>query len=342
MVFGNNCQRHRVIFTNLLFDIRITVTAIISKGKFPILRMIKMKRANNDALYFETGPDNKPTLHVEAGEEFEVRTQINRGPWIDGRPDENELRETLRGGNPSSGCIYIEGAEPGQMLTVHIGKISVDPVGFTRFKGSNGAMPAWLGGSGVGSHSKIVEIKDGFIKWNDRLDIPIKPMIGFVGVSPEFTRWHNGWCGEWGGNFDIPEITSGASVQLKVNVPGALLHIGDMHARQGDGEICGAGGIEAGGIVRIRCELSDAPKSMNWPRITDKQYIMTTGQARPAEDSFRIALSEMVLWLEEEFKLTRGEAYLFLGQVLEARCTQFVNPTFSYVAKVDKQFLYKN
>ena len=61
--------------------------------------------------------------------------------------------------------------------------------------------------------------------------------------------------------------------------------------------------------------------------------------ARPAEDAFRTALEEMVLWLEDDYGFTRGEAYLFLGQVLKARCTRFVNPTFSYVAKVDHKYL---
>ncbi len=129
------------------------------------------------------------------------------------------------------------------------------------------------------------------------------------------------------------------SVHLPVSVPGALLHIGDMHARQGDGEICGAGGIETGGLVTVRCELSDLPSSMTWPRITNETHIMTTAMARPAEDAFRTALEEMVLWLEEDYGFERGEAYLFLGQDLVARCTQFVNPTFSYVAKVNKKWL---
>ena len=298
-----------------------------------------MKRATKDILYFQTGPDNEPTLHVSPGEEFEVETQINRGPWLEGHPDREELERKLTGGNPSSGCIYVEGAEPGQVLVVHIGEIDVDPIGYTRFAGSNGAMPGWLGGSGVGAHHKIVEIKDGYIHWSDTLKIPVMPMLGFVGVAPENTRWHNGWAGEWGGNFDIPEVTTGASVHLPISVPGALLHIGDMHARQGDGEICGAGGIEAGGRVKIRCELADRPMSMTWPRITNDTHIMTTGQARPAEDAFRTALSEMILWLEEDYGFPRGEAYMFLGQVLEARCTQFVNPTFSYVAKVDRTYL---
>jgi len=62
-----------------------------------------MKRATTDVLYFKTGPDNTPTLHVEPGEEFEVRTQINRGPWLDDHPGHEALTRKLTGGNPSSG-----------------------------------------------------------------------------------------------------------------------------------------------------------------------------------------------------------------------------------------------
>jgi acetamidase/formamidase len=298
-----------------------------------------LKRANKDILYFETGPSNHPTLRVEPGEEFEVHTQMNVGPWLKGHPDEKELAQKLRGGNPSSGCVYVEGAEPGQVLTVRIGKMEVDPVGFTHFAGNTGAMPAWLGGGGVGDHHRIVEISDGFIHWAEGIQLPVEPMLGFVAVAPRSTRWDNGWAGNWGGNLDIQEITTGASVHLKVNVPGALLHVGDMHAIQGDGEICGAGGIEAGGTVRLRCELDQLPGSMTSPRIENETHIMTVGMTRPAEDAFRKALEAMVLWMEDGYGFPRGEAYLLLGQVLEARCTQFVNPHFTYLAKIAKKYL---
>ncbi len=298
-----------------------------------------MQCATRDTLYFEIGPDNAPTLRVQPGETFEVETQLNRGPWLDTHPEGETLRQKLYGGNPSSGCIYVEGAEPGQMLTVHIESIDLDPVGFTNFRGSTGAMPAWLGGSGVGAHHRVVEIKDGLIHWSEQIKLPVAPMIGFVGVAPARERYHHGWGGYWGGNFDVQEVTTGAAVQLVVNVPGALLHIGDMHAIQGDGEICGAGGIEASGRVQVRCELSAKPQSMFWPRLIDDSHIMTMAMARPAEDAFRAALEAMILWLEESYGFSRGEAYIYLGQVLEARCTQFVNPTFTYVAKVAKRFL---
>ncbi|MBM3933544.1 MAG: acetamidase [SAR202 cluster bacterium] len=300
-----------------------------------------MKRANTDVLYFETGPDNAPTMWVDPGEEFEIQTQLNRGPWLDGHPQEAELRKKLRSGNPSSGAIYVNGAQPGQRLIVHIGQIDVDPVGFTKFHGHNDAFFGWLGNEQIGAHEKVVQIKDGFIHWSDTLKLPLAPMLGVVGTAPERTRWTNGWAGKWGGNFDIQEVTTGASVHLPVYVPGALLHVGDMHARQGDGEICSAGGIEAGGRVRMRVELAPLPKVMGWPRITNETHIMTTAQARPAEDAFRIALAEMILWLEDEYGIPRGEAYMLLGQVLEARVTQFVNPTYSYVLKVNRKWLPK-
>lgn len=78
---------------------------------------------------------------------------------------------------------------------------------------------------------------------------------------------------------------------------------------------------------------------MFWPRIINDTHIMTVAMARPAEDAFRHALEATVLWLEESYGFSRGEAYLYLGQVLEARCTQFVNPTFTYIAKVARRYL---
>jgi amidase len=298
-----------------------------------------MKRATRDVLYFETGADNVPTLHVEPGEVFEVETQLNRGPWLDDHPQGEALRQRLRGGNPSSGCIYVRGAEPGQMLTVHIGEFDLDPLGYTRFGGSTGAMPGWLGGTGIGEHHRIVKISDGLVHWSEKRKLPAKPMLGCVGIAPAHERYHNGWAGYWGGNFDAQEVTTGAAVQLAVNVPGALLHIGDMHALQGDGEICGAGGIEASGRVKVWCELNDKPQSMYWPRLIDQTHIAILAMARPAEDAFRYALEAMVLWLEESYGYDRGEAFLYLGQVLEARVTAFVNPTFTYIAKVAHEYL---
>ena len=298
-----------------------------------------MKRATKETLYFEIGKDNLPTLTVDPGEEFEVETQMNRGPWIESHPQKEEFEARLTGPNPSSGCIYVNGAKPGQMLSVSIGPIELGPVGYTRFSGSTGAMPGRMGTSAIGYHAKVVQIENGMIRWNEKLSLPVRPMIGFVGVAPEEERHHHGWGGYWGGNFDIQEITTGATVHLPVFVPGALLHIGDMHAIQGDGEICGAGGIETEGVVRVTCSLHERPQSMDYPRIENETHIGAVGIDKPAEDAFRMALEHLLLWMEESYSFSRGEAYMLLAQVMEARCTQFVNPTFSYIAKIEKKYL---
>jgi len=307
-----------------------------------------MQRATKDVLYYTHSGANPPTMTVRPGEWFEVETQMNRGPDAAVVPDDiRELYNRHRSdsqptdrGNPASGAIVVEGAMPGQVATVHVGEIQTHPVGWTGYGGNTGAMPGYLGPSNIGPQFRIVRIEKGKIIWNDRVSFPVEPMMGVIGVAPARDEAkHNGWAGEWGGNFDIQEMTTGANVSIVVNVPGALLHVGDMHARQGDGEICGGGGIETGGVVNLMVELGPKPAEMTWPRIENETHIMTTAQGKPAEDAFRIALSEMILWLEADYFMTRGEAFMFLAQCMEARVTQFVNPTYSYVCKVNRKYL---
>jgi acetamidase/formamidase len=228
---------------------------------------------------------------------------------------------------------------PGDVLLVRIGEIDLDPLGYTNYPGNNGTLPGWFGANGLGPGYKIVQIEDGLIHWSDSLKLEARPMIGCIGVAPARERYHNGWAGYWGGNFDAQEVTTGATLMLGVNVEGALLHIGDMHAIQGDGEICGAGGIETSGRVRIRVELASRPESFYWPRLVNDEHIATLAMARPCEDAFRYALESLILWMEEDYGFSRIDAYLLLGQVLETRCTAFVNPTFTYIAKIAKAYL---
>ena len=306
-----------------------------------------MKKATTHTLYYEHSPNNAVTMQVRPGEWFQVETQMNRGPDANLVPEDiralyNQYRsdnQPVDKGNASSGCIYVDGAKPGDLLTVHIKDIEVHPIGWTRYGGSTGAMPGYLGASNIGPQFRVCRIENNEIIWNDKLRFPVKPMLGVVGVAPSREARHNGWAGEWGGNFDIQEVTTGAQISIPIHHKGALLHIGDMHARQGDGEICGGGGIETGGTATIKVELSETPTEMTWPRIENDQYIMTTACEKPAEDAFRIALSEMILWLEASYEMSRGEAYMFLSQCLEARVTQFVNPSYTYIAKVAKKYL---
>ena len=306
-----------------------------------------MYTVSKEILYYEHSKNNPPTNKIKPKTWFKVETQMNRGPDLSKIPSNlrdiyNNYRsdsQPTNKGNPSSGCIYIEDTKPGDVLIIHIGKIKTHPIGWTRYKGSTGAMPNYLGFSNLGEQFRVCEITENKIIWDNHTNFPVEPMIGVLGVAPEYESRTNAWGGVWGGNMDIQEVTTGAKITLPIFHTGALLHVGDMHARQGDGEICGGGGIETGGSVELFVETKKKPKMMTWPRIENSSHIMTIACDKPAEDAFRTALSEMIFWLESDYKMSKSDAFLFLAQCLEARVTQFVNPTYTYILKVNKKYL---
>lgn len=298
-----------------------------------------MQTIGRGALYFETGAGNAATAVVDPGETFGVLTQLNRGAWLDELPpaERDDLEHRLVAPNPASGCIAVAGAKAGDMLAVEINSIELDRVGFTRFLGHNDASPHTLQ---LGLLERTVDVRDGLVHWSDTLHLPARPMLGFVGVAPALERFGNTWAGTWGGNMDAQELGPGATLYLRVECDRGLLHVGDMHAIQGDGEICGAGGIEASGRAELTCRISSpAPASLRWPRFEDATHIGVIAQARPAEDAFRHALGDLIAWLEDDYATPPGDAYLLLGQVLESRIVAYVNPTFSCVAKVARKYL---
>src|ERR1035437_8887456 len=102
-----------------------------------------MQKISTDVLYFQNSAENAVTHRVKLGETFEVQTQLNSGPWIDQLPPQEQalLRHKLAGGNPASGCIFVEGVKEGGGLSVEIGEFALDQIGYTSFSGNNGAMP---------------------------------------------------------------------------------------------------------------------------------------------------------------------------------------------------------
>jgi amidase len=145
--------------------------------------------------------------------------------------------------------------------------------------------------------------------------------------------------GTHGGNMDVQEITTGNTIMLRVQKDGAHFFAGDCHAIQGDGEANGMGAIEIAAVLKLRVGLAKAPARLTWPRVETPTHIGTVGCARPLEDAMRIAFEEMVYWMEEEYGIPAPEGYMLLGQVAEARCTQVVNPKYTYICKVSKALL---
>lgn len=241
--------------------------------------------------------------------------------------------------NGATGPIEVVGAKPGDMLSLEIIDIEVDRLGFTALWPKVGLFPGKFEQKGFETHTKVVEVKDGVVHWNDHIKLPVRPMIGVAGVAPLHGAVLTVDNGPHGGNLDVQEITIGNTVHFRVERDGAHLFVGDCHAIQGDGECMGMGGIEIAATLTLRVGLSEAPASLCHPRIETPTHICTLGCARPLEDAMRIAFDEMINWLAEEWHIPPTEGYMLLGQVAEARCTQVVNPKYTYICKLSKDIL---
>ncbi|HUY09768.1 MAG TPA: acetamidase/formamidase family protein [Candidatus Dormibacteraeota bacterium] len=252
--------------------------------------------------------------------------------------------------NPQTGPFYIEGAEVGDTVAVHF--ISIEPA---RDWAVSTTVP--LFGALTATHlTALLNEPLPELVWIWRLDrarrlcrfeartggfsvdLPMDPMHGTVGVAPANLEVRSALVPDaFGGNMDTPEMRQGVTCYLGVNVEGALLSLGDGHARQGEGETCGVA-VECAMNTVIAVELIKG-RPCPWPRIETDEYIMATGSARPLEDAFRIAQSDLVHWLGEDYGLETMDAYQLVSQGVLAPLANVCDTNYTSVAKFPKQFL---
>jgi len=285
------------------------------------------------------GPLNKPVATVKPGEIFEVETWDALGNVA--KPGQT-LKDALQKGvriyeNPVTGPIYVESAEPGDTLVIKILDITLPDVGETSVMPGFGGLEGWLQQSlpltkfsKISKENVIYRINDG-----REIEIPVKPFIGTIGVSPASEAISTITPGRHGGNMDVPDVCVGNTLYLPVAVKGALLGLGDVHAVQGDCEICGTA-VEIPATVRLKVELIKN-KRLDWPRVESRDEIMTVCSAKPLEDAARLAFLELIKWLEEDYGFERYDAYMFLSLTAKARIAQIVDPLFTVVAKLSKK-----
>jgi acetamidase/formamidase len=170
------------------------------------------------------------------------------------------------------------------------------------------------------------------------VELPLEPMHGTVGVAPASFEARSSLVPDaHGGNMDTPEMRVGTTCYLGVNVEGALFSIGDGHCRQGEGESCGVA-VEAAMDTVV---IVDLVKGMAtpWPRLENDAYVMSAGSARPLEDAFRISQVDLVQWLESQFGLHPLDGYQLLTQAAETPVANVVDPNYTIVSKIRKEYL---
>jgi acetamidase/formamidase len=169
--------------------------------------------------------------------------------------------------------------------------------------------------------------------------VPIKPMLGCVGLAPEGKDIPTDDAGPFGGNLDFSLITKGAIVYLPVFHPGGLLYMGDAHAMQGDGELNMAA-LEVSMDFEFTTELIPHKQmQLAYPRIEDSAYIMTIGLAEHLDEAFKIANTGMLRFLQNEYGLSDVEAAQVMGTSLEYQIPEITDPQVEVVAKIKKSRL---
>jgi acetamidase/formamidase len=252
--------------------------------------------------------------------------------------------------NPQTGPFYVEGAEPGDTVAVHF--VSIEPA---RDWAASTTVP--LFGALTSTHTTATlqaPLEERVWIWElDRarrtcaftardsgiqVELPMDPMHGTVGVAPANLEVRSALVPDaHGGNMDTPEMRAGTTCYLGVNVPGALMSLGDGHARQGEGETCGVAVETAMNSVVIVDLLKGV--TTPWPRLETDTHIMSTGSARPLEDAFRIAQLDLIQWVSASRGLSELDAYQLLSQAVESPLANVCDTNYTSVAKVRKDWL---
>jgi acetamidase/formamidase len=293
-----------------------------------------------------------PLQRVEPGTALRVWSDDAFGGVLRSVDDLSSEKVDLRFVNPQTGPFFVEGAEPGDTLALHF--VAMEPA---RDFGASAAIPFFGGLTSTDRTATLQEpLPDttwiyevdrarntvGFVARHSdlRVELPIEPMLGTVGVAPPGGEVRSSLVPErFGGNMDTPQMRPGTTCYLGVNVEGAMFSVGDGHYRQGEGEACGTA-VEGAMTTTFLVELVKGPAAAPaWPRLEDDTHWMTVGSSRPLEDAWRIGQVELVRWFEELYGLHHMDAYQLLSQVSEAPIANVVDANYSAVLKARKALL---
>lgn len=290
----------------------------------------------------------KPVLRVASGDTIRVETMVARGLQRlraagvaeDEIPDalkvvERTVTERGPGAHPLTGPVWIEGAEPGDVLEVKIvGFEFLHPYGITGFLPNNGTLPDDF----PYARFKLVrfDMRAGTAQFVPGVTLKLAPFFGSIGVAPSplVGRISSGPPGHHTGNLDNKELVAGSTLYVPVHAPGALLSMGDGHAMQGDGEVT-LTALETSlrGTVQVTVRKG---RRLSWPRAETPTHYIAMGLHTDLDEAARLATREMVEFLVTEKGMNRDEAYVLCSLAADLHVTQLVDGTKGIHAMIAK------
>jgi len=294
-----------------------------------------------------------PVMRIKPGTVLRLWSEDAFNFALQSEKDLPSKKIDIRYVNPQTGPFYVEGAEPGDTLVLHI--VELTPA---RNFGASTTIPFFGGLSSTDRTAMLqeplpeatwiydVDTERNLVGFHGQFSdfevaFPIETMLGTVGVAPPASEVRTSLVPErFGGNMDTPEMKAGTTAYLGINVEGALFSIGDGHYRQGEGEACGTA-IEGAmnSVIIVDLIKGSGPA---WPRLENDDYWMAVGSSRPMEDSWRIAQVEMVNWFTEIFRVHRMDSYQIMSQIAKAPIANVVDANYSVVVKAAKSLMPKN
>jgi acetamidase/formamidase len=289
-----------------------------------------------------------PVMRIQSGDTVRIHTLITSTPQrleaagIAKEQIEPALREIVEkvtnkgpGGHILTGPIFVEGAEPGDVLEVRIKEIRLAvPYAYNGFSPRGGFLPQDF----ADSRTKIIPLDQKRMvgRFADGIEIPLHPFFGSMGVAPPPAAGRLGSAppGRHAGNLDNKELIAGSTLYIPVHAPGALFEVGDGHAAQGDGEV-DITALETS-LVGTFQFIVRKDLHLAWPRAETPSMWITMGIDDDLTEAARIATREMIDLLASEKKMTREDAYMLMSAAGDLAITQVVDGPRGVHAKMSK------
>lgn len=289
-----------------------------------------MHVVNGEQVIYAFAPQMDPVLSVDAGDIVLFKSNDCYYQQVTAETQSITALDRERV-NPATGPVFVVGAEPGDVLQVDILVIDVADKGVAVTVSGMGGLPDEAKKSIV----RVIPIVDGAAEYAG-LRLPIRPMIGVIGVAPGDA---DGPCPtdtpyKHGGNMDTKDIRQGSTLYLPVRQTGALLALGDCHALMGDGEI-GLSGLEICADVTVRLSVLKK-QNMTWPMVKTETFTAIIGSGDTLEEATRFAMSDAVRALSKALAISWEEAYILASLVVDARISQVVDPKRTVRAVISK------
>ncbi len=281
-------------------------------------------KLTKENVFYSFCAENKPAVSVDVPARMEFETMDCFGNQLR-RPEDVMEEIDWDRINPATGPVFVNGAEPGDALKVVIEEIKLDEKGTVCCLTDEGTLGARIDGS----HTRVVSVSDGMVHYKAangmEAEIPVKPMIGVIGVAPADGQDINtGTPGAHGGNMDNTMVGEGAALYFPIAVEGALFGFGDLHAVMGDGEI-GVSGLEIPANVTVTLDVCKG-KAPQYPVLETEDALSVIVSKPTVDEACQTATELMQEIIAERTDLDLPDIVMLMSLVGDLQICQIVDP----------------